>query len=64
MALRGCWSASSQCDLIILDCPPGLSLLSVNAIVAADGLIMRSRRSRWPSGVGHLLAAIERVRSG
>jgi chromosome partitioning protein len=27
-------------ELIILDCPPGLSLLNVNAIVAADALIV------------------------
>jgi chromosome partitioning protein len=27
-------------ELILLDCPPGLSLLGVNAIVAADGLIL------------------------
>src|SRR5439155_18810682 len=31
---------ASHYDLIILDCPPGLSLLSINAIVAADGLLI------------------------
>ena len=51
-------------DLIVLDCPPSLSLLSVNAIVAADGLIVpviagaagrRALDTCWPS--------IERVRA-
>jgi chromosome partitioning protein len=27
-------------ELVVLDCPPGLSLLNINAIVAADGLVI------------------------
>jgi chromosome partitioning protein len=29
-----------QYDVIVVDCPPNLSLLGVNALVAADGLIV------------------------
>jgi chromosome partitioning protein len=51
-------------ELIILDCPPGLSLLSVNAIVAADGLIVPvAPEPLAVEALDTLLATIERVRS-
>jgi chromosome partitioning protein len=55
---------TSQYELIILDCPPGLSLLSVNAIVAADGLIVPVVPEPLAiEALDTLLGAIERVRS-
>lgn len=50
-------------ELIILDCPPGLSLLTVNAIVAADGLVIPVAAEPMPvDSVESLLASIDRVR--
>lgn len=55
---------TSQYELIILDCPPGLSLLSVNAIVAADGLIVPVAPEPLAiEALDTLLGAVERVRS-
>jgi chromosome partitioning protein len=51
-------------DLIILDCPPGMSLLCINAIVAADGLVIPVAPEALAIEALHtVLAAIERVRS-
>jgi chromosome partitioning protein len=49
-------------DLIILDCPPSLSLLSVNAIAAADGLIVPVvPEPMVAESLDVLLAAVDRV---
>jgi chromosome partitioning protein len=53
----------SRYDLILLDCPPSLSLLSVNAIVAADGLIIPVvPEPLVAEALETLLGAIDRVR--
>jgi chromosome partitioning protein len=55
---------TSHYDLIVLDCPPGLSLLTVNAIVAADGLIIPVvPEPMVAEALETLLASIERVRA-
>jgi chromosome partitioning protein len=51
-------------ELIVLDCPPSLSLLNVNAIVAADGLIVPVPPEPLAvEALEALLATIERVKS-
>jgi chromosome partitioning protein len=51
-------------DLILLDCAPGLSLLGVNAIVAADALIVPVTPEPLAiDALEGLFASIDRVRS-
>jgi chromosome partitioning protein len=51
-------------DLIILDCPPNLSLIGINALVAADGLIIPvPPHVLAVEGLVSLLASMERVRT-
>lgn len=50
-------------DLIVLDCPPGLSLVSVNALVASDGFIVPvTPQFLAVDGLSALLAAVDKVR--
>jgi chromosome partitioning protein len=58
-------SASSDFDLVLLDCPPALSLLAVNALVAADGVIVPVTPEYLAlEGLVNLMTAVERVRTG
>lgn len=51
-------------DIIVLDCPPNLSLIGVNAIVAADELIVPVTLQHLAvEGLVSLLASVERVRA-
>jgi len=50
-------------ELIVLDCAPGFSLLTVNAIVAADGLVVPVTAEPMAiDAVSAILAAVERLR--
>ena len=50
-------------DFIILDCPPNLSLVGVNALVAADGLIIPvTPQPLVVEGIASLLGSVETVR--
>jgi chromosome partitioning protein len=50
-------------DVIILDCPPNLSLLSINALVAADALIVPvTPQPLAVQGLVSLLASVDTVR--
>lgn len=51
-------------DLIILDCPPALDLLTLNALAAADTLIVPMQAEYFAlEGITELISTLERVKS-
>jgi chromosome partitioning protein len=51
-------------DLIILDCPPALDLLTLNALGAADTLIVPMQAEYFAlEGISELVSTLERVRA-
>lgn len=51
-------------DLIILDCPPALDLLTLNVLVAAEALIVPMQAEYFAlEGISELISTLERVRA-
>src|SRR5712664_27476 len=50
-------------QFVVLDCPPALDLLTLNALVAADGVLIPMQAEYFAlEGVSELLDTIERIR--
>jgi chromosome partitioning protein len=51
-------------DLVLLDCPPALDLLTVNVLVASNSLIVPMQAEYFAlEGVSELISTLERIRS-
>lgn len=54
---------SSKYDFIIIDCPPSLNMLTVNALVAANGVLVPIQCEYYAlEGLKSLLGSIERIK--
>ncbi|HYU45627.1 MAG TPA: ParA family protein [Terriglobales bacterium] len=52
-------------QFIVLDCPPALDLLTLNALVAADGVLIPMQAEYFAlEGVSELLDTVERIKVG
>lgn len=57
-------SIRDQYDYIFIDCPPSLSLLTLNALVAADSLLIPMQCEYYAlEGIGSLLKTLNLIRS-
>jgi chromosome partitioning protein len=57
-------TVSDQYDYILIDCPPSLNMLTVNALVAANGVIIPMQCEYYAlEGLTALLDTIEQIRS-
>lgn len=63
--LKGILDRLDPYDVIFIDCPPSLGLLTVNAMTAADGVLVPIQCEYYAlEGLGQLLRNVEIVRTG
>jgi chromosome partitioning protein len=57
-------SVKDEYDLVILDCPPALDLLTLNVLVASESLIVPMQAEYFAlEGITELMSTLERVRA-
>lgn len=61
---RALEATGDRWDVILIDCPPSLGLLTINAMVAADSLLVPLQCEFFAlEGLSQLLSTVERIRS-
>lgn len=62
--LRAALGAVADVDLVLIDCPPSLDQLTINALAAADELVVVTQPRLWSTdGIARLLTTVEAVRT-
>ncbi|MBI3071591.1 MAG: ParA family protein [Deltaproteobacteria bacterium] len=61
---RAIEAVSPHFDVVLIDCPPSLGILTINALTAADGILIPLQAEYYAlEGVAELLQAVERIQA-